>query len=151
MFRQYFSCRWPRSYGTIEEIQNTIKQNVRSKYSFFLFYVFLKLILLCIILENFFYCNHILNAKQSLQNDSYNVTKCRRTCPVYKYYVLLPRAFILDCVIPPATDIQLYWNEVRFNKHSEYWKKQNTRRTSLFLKMLAFVFFWNLHCYKTQM
>lgn len=126
MFRQYFSCRWPWSYGTIEEIQNTIKQNVRSKYSFFLFYVFLKLILLCIILENFFYCNHILNAKQSLQNDSYNVTKCRRTCPVYKYYVLLPRAFILDCVIRPATDIQLYWNEVRFNKHSEYWKKQNT-------------------------
>lgn len=33
----------------------------------------------CTILEGFFHCHHTLDAKQSLQNNSYNMTKCWQT------------------------------------------------------------------------
>lgn len=47
------------------------------------------------------------------------MTKCCWACPVHKYHLWLPKLFILDCVIPPATDIQL--DKI----NSEYWNKQN--------------------------
>jgi len=50
-------------------------------------------------LESFIYCNHVLDVKQSLQNNNYN-----KMLADLSSTQVPPFAFISDCAIQPAID-----------------------------------------------